>query len=69
MAKYLIEFEAFLTQLVKDLTLCWHFGFQIKMKLNEMRREWDFSEIYERKLNDFEAKKQECFNKQQAFDQ
>lgn len=34
-----------------------------------MGREWDFSEICERKLNDFEAKKQEYFNKQQAFDQ
>lgn len=69
MAKYLIEFEAFFTQLVKYLTLRQHSDFQIKMKLNEMRREWDFSEICERKLNDFEAKKPECFNKQQTFDQ
>lgn len=37
MAKYLIEFEAFFTQLVKDLTICWHSNFQIKMKINEMR--------------------------------
>lgn len=39
MAKYLIEFEAFFTQLVKDLTLRRHYDFQIKMKLNKMRRE------------------------------
>lgn len=65
-AKYLIEFEAFFTQLVKDLTLHRHYDFQIKTKLNKMRREWEFSEICERKLNDFEAKKQERFNKQQA---
>lgn len=67
--KYLIEFETFFTQLVKYLTLRRHSDFQIKTKLYEMRWEWDFNEIFERKLNDFEAKKQERFNKQYAFDQ
>lgn len=68
MAKYMIEFEAFFTHLIKYLTLCRHAAFQIKTKLNEMRREWDFSEICERKLNDFKTNKQERFNQQQAFD-
>lgn len=69
MAKHMIESEAFFTHLVKDLTLCRHADFQIKMRLNEMRRQWDFSEICEIKLNDFETKKQERFNQQHALDQ
>lgn len=67
--KYLIEFEAFFTQLVKDLALHQHADFQIKTKINEMRLEWDFSEACEKKLSDFEAKKQDRLNHQQAFDQ
>lgn len=42
--KCLIEFEAFFTQLVKDLVLCRSVDLQIKTKINEMRLEWDFSE-------------------------
>lgn len=34
-----------------------------------MRQDWDFSEVFEKKLNDFEAKKQERLNKQKAFNQ
>lgn len=34
-----------------------------------MRHEWDFSEACEKKLSDFEAKKQERLSHQQAFDQ
>lgn len=68
-SRYLIEFEAFFTQLIKDLALRWNVDFQIKTKINEMRQEWDFSEVCEKKLNDFEVKKQERLNKQQAFNQ
>lgn len=67
--KYLIEFDAFFTQLVKDLFLRWNTDIQIKTKINEMRLEWDFSEACEKKLSDLEAKKQECLCQQQAFDQ
>lgn len=67
--KYLIELEAFFTQIIKDLTLHRNYDFQIKTKINEMRLEWDFSEACEKKLSDFEAKKQERLNQQQAFDQ
>lgn len=68
-ARYLIQFKAFFTQLVKDLVLCRNIDFQIKMKIKEMRLEWDFSEDCEKKLSDFEAKKQERLSKQQVFDQ
>lgn len=34
-----------------------------------MRLEWDFSEVCEKKRNDFEVKKIKRLNKQQAFDQ
>lgn len=55
--KYLIELEAFFTQLVKDLVLHRNANLQIKTKINEMRLEWDFTEACEKKLSDFEAKK------------
>ena len=67
--KYFVDFEAFFTQLVKDLNHHRNVDFQIKTKLNEMRLEWDFSEACEKKLNDFEAKKKERIYRQQAFDQ
>ena len=66
-AKYLIEFEAFFTQLVNDLALRRNADFQIKIKINKMRLEWDCSEDCEKKLSDFEAKKLEHLNQQQAF--
>lgn len=68
-ARYLIEFETFFNHLIKDLALCQNADFQIRTKINEIRREWYFSEVCEKKLNDFEAKKQERLTKQQAFDQ
>lgn len=36
-AKYLIVFETFFMQLVKDLALCRHSDFQVKTKINKMR--------------------------------
>ena len=37
--RYLIEFEAFFTQLIKDLALCRNDDFQINTTVNKMRRE------------------------------
>lgn len=36
-SRYLIEFEAFFTQPIKDLSLHQNVEFQIKTKINEMR--------------------------------
>lgn len=36
-SRYLIEFKAFFTQLIKDFVLRQNADFQIKMKINEMR--------------------------------
>lgn len=46
--KYLIEFEAFFTQLVKDLALRRNADFQIKTQINEIRLKWDFIEAIRR---------------------
>lgn len=49
--KYFVEFEVFFTQFVKDLNLLQNADFQIKMKLNEVRLEWDSGEACEQKLD------------------
>lgn len=69
MVKYFVEFEAFFTQFVKDLSLHQSVDLQIKTKLNEVRLEWDSSEACELKISEFEAKKKEHLCRQQAFDQ
>lgn len=66
--KYLIEFEAFYLNSQGPCPSS-NTDFHIKANINEVRLEWDFSEACEKKLSDFEAKKQERLRQQQAFDQ
>lgn len=58
MVKYFVEFEAFFTQFSKNMSLRQNVDLQIKMKLNEVKIEWDSSEAYERELDGFEHKKE-----------
>lgn len=47
MVKYFVEFKAFFTQFTKELNLRQNVDFQINMKLNEAKIEWDSSEACE----------------------
>ena len=68
-AKYLIEFEAFFTRLVRDLAVHRQGDLQIKTDVNSMKVEWDLSRLCEKQLDDFEVKKQEISNKEKSFDE
>jgi hypothetical protein len=69
MVKYFVEFEAFFTQFTKDLNLRQNVDFQINIKLNEAKIEWDSNEACERELDEFEHKKEERLRQREVFDQ
>ncbi|CAI8585982.1 unnamed protein product [Vicia faba] len=67
-AKYFIEFKSFFSQLSRDLITRKNDDLQIKNKINEMARKWDFSKACEKKLTEFQAKKQQHFDKHKEID-